>query len=50
MEPLKDVVDGDLCEQFNNLDVNIQRSITEELDRGTTEIIKRIEQIRNRIL
>ena len=50
MEPLKDVVDGDLCEQFSKLDFQTQRAVSEELDRGPGEIIKKLEQIRNKVL
>jgi splicing factor 3B subunit 3 len=48
--PVKDVIDGDLCEQFAFLDLNKQRSIAEELDRTPSEVLKKLEDIRNLIL
>eukprot|EP01116_Phalansterium_solitarium_P022015 TRINITY_DN7109_c0_g1_i1.p1 TRINITY_DN7109_c0_g1~~TRINITY_DN7109_c0_g1_i1.p1 ORF type:complete len:1188 (+),score=598.46 TRINITY_DN7109_c0_g1_i1:160-3723(+) len=48
--PVKDVIDGDLCEQFSSLDVEKQRSIAEELDRTPMEVVKKLEDFRNRLL
>jgi len=48
--PIKDVVDGDLCEMFTTLDYNKQRVLAEELDRNPAEVNKKLEQIRNKIL
>jgi len=50
MDPIKDVVDGDLCEQFGQLDVVKQRAIAEEMDRGVPELQKKIEAWRNKIM
>ncbi|KAH7983418.1 hypothetical protein HPB52_011831 [Rhipicephalus sanguineus] len=36
--PVKNVIDGDLCEQFNSLDPSKQKSIAEELDRNPSEV------------
>jgi len=36
--PVKNVIDGDLCEQFNMMDAAKQRSIAEELDREPAEV------------
>lgn len=41
--PVKDVIDGDLCEQFTSLDSSKQSSIGRELDRTPTEILKKLE-------
>ena len=49
MEPLKDVIDGDLCEEFSDMDLQKQKSIADELDRGIAEVIKRMEQIRSKV-
>jgi len=48
--PAKDVVDGDLCEQFASLPYDLQRRIAEELDRSPGEVLKKLEDIRNKIL
>lgn len=48
--PVKDVVDGDLCEMFTTLDFNKQRVLAEELDRNPGEVNKKLEQIRSKIL
>ena len=48
--PVKDVVDGDLCEQYASLPSDVQRRIAGELDRTPSEVLKKLEAIRNRIL
>lgn len=48
--PVKDVIDGDLCEQFPTLPPDLQRKIAEELDRSPGEILKKLEDIRNKII
>ena len=49
--PVKNVIDGDLCEQFNTrLDSNRQNAIAEELVCTSAEVAKRLEDIRNRVL
>jgi len=48
--PVKDVVDGDLCEQFASLESDKQSLIAQELDRTPMEVIKKLEDIRNRLL
>jgi len=48
--PVKQVIDGDLCEQFANLDLDKQKSIAEELDRTPSEVLKKLEDIRNKLL
>ena len=48
--PVKDVVDGDLCEQYSNLEFNKQRVLAEEMDRTTTEVLKKLENLRNKVL
>ncbi|CEF98342.1 Cleavage/polyadenylation specificity factor, A subunit, C-terminal [Ostreococcus tauri] len=44
--PVKNVIDGDLCEQFGALAPEVQRRIAEDMDRTPGEILKRLEQIR----
>ena len=41
--PVKDVIDGDLCEMFGSLDFNKQRVLAEELDRTPPEVLKKLE-------
>ncbi|KAF3786388.1 Splicing factor 3B subunit 3 [Nymphaea thermarum] len=48
--PVKDVIDGDLCEQFPALAPDLQRKIADELDRTPGEILKKLEDIRNKII
>ncbi|EFJ13812.1 hypothetical protein SELMODRAFT_181612 [Selaginella moellendorffii] len=48
--PVKDVIDGDLCEQYPTLPPDLQRKIAEELDRTPGEVMKKLEDIRNRII
>ncbi|CAA6670468.1 unnamed protein product [Spirodela intermedia] len=48
--PVKDVIDGDLCEQFPSLTPDLQRKIADELDRTPGEILKKLEDIRNKII
>ncbi|GAB4816845.1 hypothetical protein N2152v2_003891 [Parachlorella kessleri] len=48
--PVKDVVDGDLCEQYSQLTADKQRQVAEELDRTPGECMKKLEDVRNRII
>eukprot|EP00884_Botryococcus_braunii_P014215 jgi/Botrbrau1/22795/Bobra.0132s0121.1 len=48
--PVKDVIDGDLCEQFVQVPPEKQAAIAEELDKTPGEVCKKLEDIRNRIL
>ncbi|XP_010939835.1 spliceosome-associated protein 130 A [Elaeis guineensis] len=48
--PVKDVIDGDLCEQFPTLPPDLQRKIADELDRTPGEILKKLEEFRNKII
>ncbi|KAK9693103.1 pre-mRNA-splicing factor rse1 [Basidiobolus ranarum] len=47
--PVKSVVDGDLCEQYNLLPPEKKRYIAEELDRTPAEISKKLEDIRTMV-
>jgi len=47
--PVKDVIDGDLCEQYAMLSPELQKKIADELDRTPSEILKKLEDIRNKI-
>ncbi|CAJ1460493.1 unnamed protein product [Effrenium voratum] len=48
--PVQNCVDGDLCEQFMTLTAEKQRLIASELDRTPAEIIKKLEDMRNRLI
>ncbi len=48
--PVKDCVDGDMCEQFAGLETDKQRSMAEELVSTPHEVAKRLEEIRNRVM
>lgn len=45
---LQNVIDGDLCEQYNSMDPHKQKSVAEELDRTPPEVSKKLEDIRTR--
>lgn len=47
---VQDVIDGDLCEQYPALAPDLQRKIADELDRTPGEILKKLEDIRNKII
>lgn len=48
--PVKDVIDGDLCETYVTLDPARQKQIADDLDRSPGEIAKKLEDLRNRLL
>jgi len=48
--PVKDVVDGDLCEQYAQLPQPVQRRIAEEMERTPAEIVKKLEDLRARVV
>jgi splicing factor 3B subunit 3 len=48
--PVKNVVDGDLCEFFPKLDVLRQRTLAEEIEHSPAEVHKRLEDIRNLVV
>jgi splicing factor 3B subunit 3 len=48
--PIKDTVDGDFCEQYTRLPRDKQQKIAEELDRTPAEVIKKLEDIRSRLM
>ncbi|CAK8541301.1 unnamed protein product [Lathyrus sativus] len=48
--PVKDVIDGDLCEQYQTFPMDLQRKIADELDRTRGEILKKLEEVRNKII
>lgn len=46
---VKDVIDGDLCEQFSQLPAQKQKQIAEDLERSPGEVLKKLEDLRNQI-
>lgn len=44
--PVKNVIDGDLCEQFNLLPIAAQKAIAEQLDRVPSDVSKQLEDLR----
>lgn len=46
--PVKNVIDGDLCEQYNSLEPSKQKSIATDLERTPAEVSKKLEDIRTR--
>lgn len=46
--PVKNVMDGDLCEQFTSMDPSKQKSIASDLGRTPNEVAKKLEDIRTR--
>lgn len=48
--PIREVVDGDLCSQFPAMPAAKQQSVATELDRSPGEVLKKLEDIANKIL
>ena len=46
---VKDVIAGDLCEQYSQLPAQKQKQIAEDLERSPGEVLKKLEDIRNQI-
>lgn len=46
--PVKNVIDGDLCEMFNSMDFSKQKGLADEIDRTPSEVSKKLEDIRTR--
>ena len=47
---MKDVIDGDLCEQFAALDAEARARVAEDMDHSVGEILKRLEDLRAAIV
>lgn len=48
--PVKEVLDGDLCEQYAGLSAEKRAAIAGEMDRTSGEVLKKLEDVRNRII
>lgn len=44
------MIDGDLCEQFSSLPYDKQKLVSAGLDRTIGEVVKKLEDTRNRLL
>lgn len=44
--PVKNCVDGDLCESFALLPMTKQQQVAAELDRSVSDVLKKIEAVR----
>ena len=47
--PVKCVIDGDLCEEFLEIDSNKQKSLSSQLEENTNEIKNRLENMRYKV-
>lgn len=45
---LQNVIDGDLCEQYNSMEPAKQKSLAIDLERTPAEVSKKLEDIRRR--
>ncbi|KAI9314019.1 CPSF A subunit region-domain-containing protein [Zopfochytrium polystomum] len=48
-QPVRNVVDGDLCEMFHVVAPEKRRAIAEDMDRSVAEVSKKLEDLRNRV-
>lgn len=48
--PVQHVIDGDLCEQFSSLSLEDQRRIAADMERTPDDILRKLEDIRNKIM
>ena len=46
-QPVKDTIDGDLCERFGSISYAKQKELSEDIDRTPAEILKKLEDTRN---
>jgi splicing factor 3B subunit 3 len=46
-QPVKETIDGDLCERFTTLPYSKQKELAEDVDRTPAEIMKKLEETRN---
>lgn len=49
-QPVKDTIDGDLCERYSMLPLAKQKELAEDVDRTPMEILKKLEDTRNSLL
>ena len=46
-QPVKDTIDGDLCEKYATMSVAKQKELASDVDRTPTEMMKKLEEIRS---
>ena len=46
-QPVKDTIDGDLCERYVNLPYAKQKELADDVDRTPAEMMKKLEESRN---
>jgi splicing factor 3B subunit 3 len=49
-QPVKDVIDGDLCERYGSMPYSKQKEIADDLNRSPSELMKKLEDTRNALL
>jgi splicing factor 3B subunit 3 len=49
-QPVKDIVDGDLCERYGCIPYNKQKELADDLNRTPAELMKKLEETRNALL
>ena len=47
---VKEVTDGDFCEEFSGLPPKAQEQIATDLERTPAEVMKKLESLRERLL
>jgi splicing factor 3B subunit 3 len=47
---VRNAIDGDLCGQFPAMPAAKQKAVAEELERTPGEVLKKLEDMRNKIL
>lgn len=48
--PIKHVIDGDLCESYAKLNIDVQKRVAEALDMTIGEVMNKLEETRNSLL
>jgi len=48
--PVNNAIDGDLCELFGTMQLEVQKRIASGLDRSVSEVAKKLEDVRNKLL
>lgn len=48
--PVKNTVDGDLCERYSSMPASKQKELADDLNRTPTEMMKKLEDTRNSLL
>ena len=50
LKGFEEVADGELCELFSQLPNDVQLAVASDLDRSPGEVLKKLEDIRSRLL